>query len=501
MKNLLAWVKANLLIVVFLAVIVISLPAAFFGASWWGGNVRKTRAENVSKRLTDVQNAKMKYSLAPIMPGGTGVDESIPANLELNKYFAAERAKAEKAASGVMQTALDFNQGKGPMAAAAGRTAHVPLVDGLFPKPAAGASVTELTNRFVDRIATNKDRPSVYTQMLREILNAGEPVDMAVLGKQLDAERASQLQRLAGTGGAKLDEAAQRQLDQSLLELRRRAHMSRASEISVYASIDALPIEGATQGERGGSTIPRTIPETPPAVSRAFQWQMDYWMIRDLLSAVRVANTSSGGTPTNVNNSLVKRIERITLGDPFGVQPPNPAGDSGDGSSAGPTPATTLEALAGLVPTDPLISVTGRKSSPGNPLYDVRTAELVLIVDSTRIKELMDAFARTNFMTILDIDLVQADVRGDLERGFYYGASPVIKATIVVETVWLRGWTEALFPSGVRRNLGLPLAEGEKSDHAEMAGGSGGSGGYDPSMDTGGGGGEEPVSSKGRGGG
>ncbi|XVJ60694.1 MAG: hypothetical protein HEQ23_15415 [Tepidisphaera sp.] len=492
MKKVLAWVKANTLVVVFSAIIVISVPAAYFGASMWGGGIRKQRAEQASKRMTDVQGAKFKYSLAPVTPGGTGVDLSEPANAELNKFFAAERAKSDKAAKDVVQTAVDFNHGKGPMAAAVGRKLHEPLVGGLFPAPAANAPVTELTNRFAERLVSSRNKPSVYEEMLREILNAGEPVDPQQLSKQLDSEKATQVQRLLGAGGAerKLAEAEEAELSKALLDFRRRSHLNRAAQISVYATTDALPIEGNQNAT--GSLIPKSIPDRPPAVSRAFQWQMDYWMMRDLFSAIRVANSTSGGTLGNINTSVVKRVERISLGSPF-ASSSGAAVDPNLGTEAVATPATPIEQLAGLVPTDPLISVTGRKSSPGNPMYDVRTAELVLVVSSSRIKELFNAFARTNFMTITDIDLDEVDVRGDLERGYYYGPEAVVRASIKVETLWLRGWTQDLFPSGVRKRLGMPLKEGEVADDAEMASGAGDTPMGDPFGNGGRDGGPAPV--------
>jgi hypothetical protein len=423
------------------------------------------------------------------MPGGAGVDLTVPANREISKFFAAERARTEKAAQEVVQAALDFNQGKGPEAAKIGRTPHTPLVDGLFPKPAAGATITELTNRFAEQLVDRKDKPSVYAVMLRDILNAGEPVDPVTLGKQLDMVKAGQQQQLQNAGT--VDKETQARLDQELLEARKRAHLSQASKFSIYAGLDCLPIEGAAGGSEG-STIPKSIPERPAAVSRAFQWQMDYWLIRDVFTAIRVANTTSGGTLAPVSQAVVKRLEKITIREPFA--PPPPTTDLNDPNAAAAPAAVTLEQLAGLVPTDPSLSVTGRKSSPQNPLYDVRLVKLQMVVSTARMKELFNAFARTNFMTITDIDLKEVDVRGDLDKGFYYGPEAVLRATITVESVWLRGWTQDLFPSGVKKRLGLTLAEGEKPDDAEMASGTAEFGGPDPFGPQGGnGGGDAPM--------
>lgn len=485
MKKVLTWVKANLLIVVFSTIIIISIPAAFFGASMWGGTIKRERGERATKLLSDVRGTKYSYSLPPTTPGGAAVEEKIPPNSEISKNYAAQRAAAEKASLTVVQSALDFNQGKGAEAAKIGRKPHEPLVADLFPKPASENSQTELTNRFVNMLVDTPQKPSVYTAMLREVLNAGGPVDPIELGKRLEGEKATQMARLVGSGAdanRKLTEAEQTELDRGLLEIRRRAHLARASEISVYATLESLPIEGSSGAE--GSTIPRAIPERPPAVSRAFQWQMDYWLLRDLMTAVRVANQGSAGRPVGVSEGVVKRIERITILEPFavGTGPTDSAPVTDPTAAAAPAAATTMEQLTGLVPTDPLLSVTGRKGGPQNPLYDVRPVKMVMVVSAPRLKELFNAFAKTNFMTITDVDLKEVDVRGDLDRGYYYGPESVVQATIMVETIWLRGWTQPLFPSGVKKRLGLPLAEGEKSDDAEMGSSAGGgpSGGSNP---------------------
>lgn len=481
MKKVMAWVKSNVLIVVFSAIIILSMPLAFFGASWWGGKITTERKDAASKRLTDVQNLKYTYSLAPIMPGGVALEEKRVANNEVSAAYADWRAKRQAASQQVVKSAVDFNRGAGPEAAKTGRTAHAPIIDGLFPKPAAGVSVPEMTNRFVAALVNTQNRPSVYATMLRDVINAGDPVDPVALGKNLDGERSSRMAKLGtdGTSG-KLAPADQEAMDQALLNLRRNTLLSRASEISVYASLDSLPIAG--RGQTEGSTIPAEIPVQPPSVSLAFQWQMDYWLIHDLLIAVRTAN---GGGRGSVTDSVVKRIDKITILDPFAsgsVASSDPSGAADP--MAAPAAATTVDQLTGLVPLDAMRSVTGRKSSMQNPLYDVRTVKLNLVLSAPRMKEFFNALAKTNFMTVTGLSLNEVDVRGELDRGYYFGPESVVQATITIETVWLRSWTQDLFPSGVKRRLGLPLAEGEKPDDSDMAGGSGNSGSPDSFGDS-----------------
>jgi len=479
MKKVLAWIKSNLLIVVFSAIIILTLPAAFVGSSMWGESIRTARADQAGKTLKSIEDAKMNYQIPPVMPGGQGVDEKRVPNTQLNSLVAAERKKLFDAAQSVTKQAEDFNRGEGALAAAVGRQPHRPLIDGLFPKPAEGQSATALTTQLVDKLVNTPSKPSVYARLLRDVLNAGEPVDTSRLGQQLSTTRSTEIQKLLGnSGNDRLSTEQQRVLDDRLLEVRRQAYLSRAGEISVYAGMSIFPTEG--DAGASGSVIPRSIPSQPPGISRAFQWQMDYWMIRDLLAAVRIANTSSGGGLTRINDSVVKRIDRIEISEPFAGR--GSAADPNDPAAAPAVPATTLDQLTGLVPTDLSSSVTGRKGSPQNPLYDVRRATLRLVVSAPRLRELFNALAKANFMTVVDLDLREVDIAGELDRGYFFGNESVVSATIVVETVWLRGWTEGLFPPGVRKQLSLSLPEGETApDQADMLGaGPAGAGGGDP---------------------
>ncbi|MEK6704121.1 MAG: hypothetical protein AABZ53_17835 [Planctomycetota bacterium] len=473
MKPVLAWVKANLLVVIFSALIVISLPTGFYFSAAWAKDTREKRSKLANDKLRSIDEQKIRYQIPPVMPNGKPVEDPRSPSLLANSHYQAERARIDKLAKGVTGVADAFNRGEGKAAADVGRKPHVALIDGLFPKPSDPRQASILTSEFVALLVDQKGRPSVYTTMLRDILNAGGPVDPVILGSKLTAERNSQIQRLTGNDpNRKVTPEEQKTLEETLIAFRRNQYLQRASEISVYAGLDIFPIETAQGGASGGSTIPGQVPSEPPGVSRTFQWQMDYWMIRDLLFAVRAANLSSGGSQLHVNESVIKRVDKIRLLEPFAGRP---ASTGGEDPNAAPTPPTiTVDALTGLVPMDVAWSVTGRKNSPGNPLYDVRLAELELVVSASRLKQIFDAFGRTNLMTIIDVDLKAVDVMGELDRGYYFGNESVVKATITVETIWLRSWTEKMFPSGVRKRLGLALPEGEKADDADMASGSGG---------------------------
>jgi hypothetical protein len=162
----------------------------------------------------------------------------------------------------------------------------------------------------------------------------------------------------------------------------------------------------------------------------------------------------SGAMP--IPEAPVKRVERLRIS---GINLPAPAaagadttsdpyagsgrsvmpGGSGSGDGAGARPATH----------------TGRASEGA---YDVRTVELTVVADSQRLPALFEALGRVNYMTVVGVELAPVDVWADLEQGYFYGDDHVVRATVTIETVWLRSWTLPLMPDRVRQAVGAPLA-------------------------------------------
>jgi len=471
MKNILPWIKSHWLIVLFSALILVIPPAAWFGSDMWRTSI-KTEVEKQAKDALDkVEKSKVVYSLAPALPGAQAVEFKSAPNTRTTAWFKEQSDLLANLSKGVVKTAEDFNRGVGPHAESAGRTEHKPLVEGLFPVPS--EEPAELKKiAFAERLVGKQGVPSVYAAMLRRI-RAGDRREPAQLAQTLRAYYDREVEKLkGGKADAKLTPDEESQVQEKVLGARRASYVDRTREISVYATLDALPFDGApNSGNFGGdssgghgSTIPKEIPAQPPALWQTFLWQMDYWLISDLLDAVHVANTE-GGRPTSLDRSVVKRIERITLGPPIVAAPGSGDAPADASATAAPAPAGPADGpVAAMVPLDPAYSVTGRKSGPANPLYDVRVTELRVVCSSARLPKLFDALASTNLMTVIGVELSAVDVWADLDQGYYYGDESVIRAVIKIESVWLRNWTTPLMPAGVRTRLGLPLPEGMKPE-------------------------------------
>lgn len=413
MKPIMAWIKAHLMIVAMTAVIIVVLPVGYVGSSIWNKKIRTARQAEATKMLGDLQAARISYSHPSPLPGGQAITLNLEApNPRVTEYFAEHRERLKQQVGRVVEVAEQVNS-----------QGHEPLIkEGLFPRPVNQFKTLDMADILVGK----GERPSAYKELFRRI-NAGGPADPIQLANALNDRRSEKLESIqATTGRTQFTQEEEIELRKELAALRLGFYQQHAQTISVYATMDVLPRE-----------VPRTTPNEPPSIEQCFKWQFDYWTIADLLRAVDNANTE-GGQRQTVDQAVVKRIERIAL------EPIVPEGSSEPSMGMG---GMYGEPMAAEAPRNP---ITGRSGGPANTLYDVRNATMVVVVSSARLTELINAISRTNFMTVIGLDFEDVDVWADLEQGYYYGPEHVVRATVRIETIWLRSWTSPLMPPSIR---------------------------------------------------
>jgi len=465
-KNILAWVKSNLLVVIFCAVILLALPASYVGASMWRAGILDGRKKEAESEYSTASKFDVTYTLPSYAPAGTPVEVKSAPNAKLTEWFKAQRTRLQEASGAVVKRADDFNLGVGPDAAAVGRSEFKPFVDGLFPSAAAeaekqlvaqrgkeafdalaadlkDAAIKKLAgelaqpklNDMEDALLGKRGRPNPYEALLAQA-KAGSAADPVRVADALRDMSAREMEKVTA-GKRPLTQEEQTSLDKQLAERRLAEYQTSAKGISVYATLESMP-DGKT-----GSSIPKgkIDPDKIEPIS-FFLYQWDYWAIQDVFAAVRLANTDAGKL-TDVEHSIVKRIESIQIADPKGLFGTPETVVISDLSAPAATPAA---AAPGMVPLDPTVSITGRDMSAANPMYDVRRVTLTVVVSSSRLTEFLDAITRTNFMSVTDLDLASVDVWEDLKQGYYYGQENVVRATVQIETIWLRSWMTKYMP-------------------------------------------------------
>ncbi len=476
MKNVLNWIKSNILIVIFSILIVLVLPAAYFGSSMWRDGIVAQRKKDAEAQFQSVAKLDVNYTLPTYGAGAKPVELKSAPNTKITEWFKAQRDRLAEANTAIVKRAEDFNQGIGPDAAAVGRSEFKALVDGLFPscefyaekalseaagkeawdamapekkaeaiKSRAAEMQKDKLNEMEDALLGKRGHPNPYADLLA-FAKAGPPADPVKVADGL-REMASRETEKVTAGKRQLTNEEQLAQSKALAERRLAEYQAAASGISLYAAMEQMPSDAA------GLPIPvgKIDPEKIDA-KIFFLYQWDYWILKDFFTAVKLANTDAG-KQTDVEHSVVKRIEKIFITDPKGLY--KAAEEASGAASSAAAPAA---AVPGSVPSDPSVSITGRDSSPANTMYDVRRLNVTVVVSSARITEFLDAITRTNFMSITGFDITAVDEWGDLRDGYYYGGESVVRATISIETIWLRSWLLKYMPNALQVALEVPGA-------------------------------------------
>jgi len=423
------WAKANWMILAFSGVALAAAPTAYVFSTKMHRTLVAAHQKKAQDDLTAIANYKAKYTIQEArQPKETAFELDAPLNKKLIDYFSAKREeiKAESASVGV--AAMKFNEGEG-----AG--VHKPLVENLFPKYPRG-------EQQVKQDAMVREYTQLAHTALLEQVKAGSPPAAERLVEQLNQTRETARTRAQSQGGRQdLTPEQTAALTKQLAQERINSYRRQAAALSFYAD----------------QKVFLAVPPVDQVTSQAFQatltlakfwdWQVSYWIHKDVMTAIAAANAQRGaGDPEGVAGSAVKRVLKVAVQQADYANEPDAASSSGVSTETAPTPAD-------ITPLDPAESLTGRKRSPENQFYDVRDVTLELVVSPHRLPALFDALAKTNFMTVLKCDLTDFDPTEDLKEGYYYGDEYVVRATIRVETIWLRSWTKKYMPDSVKRVL------------------------------------------------
>ncbi len=436
-RQVLAWVKANVFIVVFGVLMIAALVSLPIVSGKLNADVRSRVQERVSKKNELEKFEKTNVTLQ--LPDGTTESWSTTVNAGLidqyRAYVEAERADAER----IVAEAVAFN--------AKDRGVIMPE---LFPVPR--GSVEVLPRRYWERLA---DTGGAYDQLLERVGAGSRPEGEDLVDRLQRQRRFYVTERIQKSEGDTLTAKEQQELQEYLAGIRLGLYSDAADRIRFYLDRSQLPIPAWNQGV--------SYQDDPDLL---FGWQWDYWVVEDVLEAIADANRDA----RSVRVAPVKRVLSLSLGPvvPTGGGGGGDGGGSpgfggGRGAPAGPPMApTTPPNAANELQRDWSMSLTGRSS---NELYDIRLVDLTVVAETARLPELFDALARRNFITVLDADVRPADPFAAVAAGFYYGSEPVSEVRLTLETVWIRQWTREFMPEITRARLGVyrpePSAGGE----------------------------------------
>lgn len=498
MKTVIAWIKANpisltSIVIVLMAVGVLVLVPLKMGASL---------TEEVAKRDADYKSVDRfmrqivemppehpdepphRYSNITINPAVIERRKSV--NQQINQQYEGTYAYAVSRNVGP-----DREQKPGPK----GKPTRRFLMPGLFPIS------QDIDVRFLAR----KEYIEAFPDMLKDWsqdatgprLDAGMPPSpdrIASVMAEVEQEFANS-QQVTGRGAAAADDQ-QELMEQKtirLMELLR----ERAETIHIYAETDPQSPEFPLQIGAWG------YGEEFPEPQQIWEGQLELWVQQDIARAIAMANNVDASHtrlvdrdgqpveevyPANVMDAPVKRLLRIevipgyvgfhTRGGVVSRDSQSQSLQRADGSY--PPPSTGMTgSLDQRQPDNFDVSPSGRVS---NAVYDVRHARVEAVVDFQQLPALFNAISEVSFMTVLDCQIEDVDEYEALAEGYFYGMGDAVRVTMVIETIWLREWTEGLMPDKTKQYLGLaePVDIGETSNRMDYGGGPPTDGYYPP---------------------
>lgn len=428
-KAVVAFLKKRWLPVTAVAVGVLSMPGLIYAASTWGASIREEAGKKANDSLAKVNAGKSITYSVPELPGRPKVEfPHAPSDL-VKREFEGRRTEQKKELESIGATATEFNR--------RGRDLAKQPVSALFPDPSPIEAQVK-TREFV------RGHRALNEALLKDV-RAGKPRSAADVAQRLD-ERRSDLMRQFGpatpppSGGQAepLPDDIKAKINTDLETARRQLYEADAARILFYADIDNMGIGAPANADR-------------PTIKECWDLMWDFWVREDILRAVERANAAA--KDLGVGASIVKRVERIDIKPPTytSLLAPASGGAGGPADTAPETPGAEFKPI-------PEYSITGRLSGPGsgNTFYDVRTAEISVIVAWSGLKKFMDALAATNMMTVLELKIENVDPIAELRQGFFYGSDYVVRAKLRVESLWLRQWTKPWMPKDVRTTLRIP---------------------------------------------
>jgi hypothetical protein len=267
---------------------------------------------------------------------------------------------------------------------------------------------------------------------------------------------------------------------EELVSLRRealkRALRRHATAASIYARTDL------DKDDEGYPFHVRALPsDDQPSMVQLWERQLELWIQRDIAEAIAETNAEA----ESVLDAPVKRLLGMRVWPGYvGLHTRGAVGSLGSDEESGrsggqsdwsayerpdeargqtdrawrgayPVPnseATGLGEAGDEAPDNFALTPTGRVS---NHVYDIRHASVRLVVDHARLPALFNNLSKANFMTVIDCRIQDVNEYAALREGYIYGIGDMVEVEMVIESAWLRNWTQQLMPTVTKQYLGI----------------------------------------------
>jgi hypothetical protein len=421
-------VKKYWLSITFGVVAVLAVVASFWPIGNMYAQMQKTELLN---RIAAGQQLDQLLSAPHNMPI-LDPDQSAPAPLKMFPSSAVIDA-------GKQAAALVGQQASAMSDALKKANQHTPLYPGALPKPDY-ATQYQFAQKYVAE-TTNYARWQKILNSAPGVKGADVTARLGELRTEIFAKYgvAAGPEAAAGTGTAAAAAAASLPAKQAEADFESQATLvpaamqtERANQCAIYLE---LPAANAGPIPYDATISVRQL----PTAEQIWDAQLNVWIVDDITQAIAQVNqnqsdpgAAQGG---DVLHSAIKRLEKIEAIAPvYGT-----AADQTSGNG-GPTPRETS------------VSPTGRVC---NAIYDVMKFKVTLVVDATKIPQILREFQRGQLITIWNVQIDDVlDPAIEMANGYTFGDKPLVRIEITGEDLLLRDWSVDLMPDSRKNAIG-----------------------------------------------
>ncbi len=470
MKNIIMWVKTNVVTVLSVVVMLASV-----GVIAWSMSRGNAAAESASKEVTQMTRTLDSHTNVSVPYPPADIDappEEIP-GVTITKatldHLGEVYGKMNNEYELTYRPFVNIN-----------RKGHFLLVPGVLPKTDASHLRHEARTRYREAFVQMFE-PYDDAQPGAARLNAAGPLNPEEL--QFELARVEEGYRPStyspGAGSTGLSEADRKAIEGQKKQRAEEMLIERARQIHLYADPNIQSTGFPFQV--GAWSLATGL----PTFTQIWEGHMELWIQQDIARAIGIANEVDQ-EDRSVIEAPVKRLISIdvipgnvgldTLGgmNIKGSVKTSSAGAGGYGAGGyggggavggyGGIGAAAGGAEAGAAPVaaagspDAPLSVdynAGPSGRTSNVIYDVRHARMVAIVDYEQLPKLFDAISEVNFMSVLDCQIQDVDEYQALLQGYVYGTGDAVQVDMLIETIWLREWTKEFMPQQIKQKLGL----------------------------------------------
>jgi hypothetical protein len=291
--------------------------------------------------------------------------------------------------------------------------------------------------------------------------------------KRLRAIEAS-LPESSNSGGRSA--VARRQRESLIKQITQKLVYDTALHCRIYASPSSFQIR---KGLESGEPLPHS--------KLVYQGVVDSWLQQDVVNAINELN----GTSTDVATSPVKRLIHIAIGADAAAFMGRSGGGRmrsgvagalfltrGHSSSSSPvSPAFAPPAgmpnypqppMPNYMPSNMPGTTTSKSAGPETPVthltsnkkFQVTMMAVSVDIVPSDVNAFIDALYRQNIgYTVLNVNLRSVDPIDALTHGYVFGKTPVVRADILLQVIFLSSWNRKIMPAHYRRELGLTSAK------------------------------------------